>query len=644
MRFRNPTDTRSNKKQVARPRLERLEAREVPAAYSFANGVFTINVAEVPARLVQIDSAGGLVRVGGRVATTVAGTPTGRLAAQSVTRIVVNGSEQDDAVSLAGVNTQGFRNLSGQVTVFGNGGNDTITGSAFDDEIHGGEGTDRVFGIGGRDRIFGESGHDNLWGDGNSGSWERLGGSDVIEGGDGNDYLSGYGGDDVMRGGDGNDTLLGGGGNDQLWGNAGVDRVDGGTAYDRAWYDAADASLKNNPSNVEDRRLEATGVAPAAPAKLRPANVWTRTVDLNWDDRSGNETAFVVYQSRDGVNYTEAGRVGAGRTGMRVNGLRPGTRYWFRVVAVNGAGASGASNTIEVATRGQGAGEGLRVDWNRDGIADLVFVKQANTGTGTTEVHIRDGATAFQTSLLDAGTPLHETGSNWAFQVADYNRDGVPDLVGFAKSGTGTGSTEIHVLDGASNFQNFSEHTGTALGEVGPQAALSLQDLNRDGRLDLVCVLKYDTGTGTTEVHALDGASGYRNWILHTGTALGVTGEEAEFHWGDFNRDGVLDLCLVSKNNTGSGRVEVHVLDGASGFQGFSVHAATALGMVGSEAQFSVGDYNGDGALDVYYVRADGTASGRVELHVLDGGRGFAEYLCEGPTALAAGEAGRWFV
>jgi Ca2+-binding RTX toxin-like protein len=74
-------------------------------------------------------------------------------------------------------------------------------------------------------------------------------GSDVIQGGagndfiygeaslgDGDDYLYGYGGNDHLEGGNGNDTLYGGAGHDVLLGGDGQDRLDGyatsGVEYD----------------------------------------------------------------------------------------------------------------------------------------------------------------------------------------------------------------------------------------------------------------------------------------------------------------------------------------------------------------------------------------------------------------------------
>jgi hypothetical protein len=70
--------------------------------------------------------------------------------------------------------------------------------------------------------------------DGGSGNDLLTGGSarNVISGGTGNDVLYGDGGDDVLLGGDGNDDLFGGSGNDVLVGGNGCDVLDGGIGRD----------------------------------------------------------------------------------------------------------------------------------------------------------------------------------------------------------------------------------------------------------------------------------------------------------------------------------------------------------------------------------------------------------------------------
>ncbi len=262
---------------------------------------------------------------------------------------------------------------------------------------------------------------------------------------------------------------------------------------------------------------------------------------------------------------------------------------------------------------------GLLPDWNGDGVGDLLVVHSANTASGQTEVEVLDGASDFQTALAHLVTPLPTVGSAVAFDFADFNGDGKPDLYVLVKSNTGSHSTEVHILDGSSNFQTWSLHTTTALGETDAASDFQVVDFNRDGKPDLVAFKKSSTGSNSTEIHVLDGATNFQGWLLHTGTALHETGAEGWLHLADVNRDGAFDLVYVKQSGTGSGHTEVHALDGRSGFRSFNLHAAAALPETGDEAEFRYADFNGDGTPDLFYVQKRNTGSGHTEVHVVNG-------------------------
>jgi hypothetical protein len=123
------------------------------------------------------------------------------------------------------------------------------------------------------------------------------------------------------------------------------------TAGTRYWVRvrAGNGTGYSDFSNVVE--VVTRGEAPSAPGNLRVANVWARTVDLNWDDRSGNETEFRIAVSRDGGStWDNVGVVGANATSFRVQNLLPGTRYLFRVWAGNGTGHSDFSNVVDLRT------------------------------------------------------------------------------------------------------------------------------------------------------------------------------------------------------------------------------------------------------------------------------------------------------
>ena len=91
---------------------------------------------------------------------------------------------------------------------------------------------------------------------------------------------------------------------------------------------------------------------PAAPINLRTANVWAETIDLNWDDKAGNESEYRVAISRDGgASWDSLAVLSANTTSYRVQNLSPVTRYCFKVRAGNSAGYSEYSNVVDVTTK-----------------------------------------------------------------------------------------------------------------------------------------------------------------------------------------------------------------------------------------------------------------------------------------------------
>ena len=102
-------------------------------------------------------------------------------------------------------------------------------------------------------------------------------------------------------------------------------------------------------------------------------------------------------------------------------------------------------------------------------LRDLEGELNQRESEGWETVQILNGADGFQTWLLNVATPLPRTGSDlsWMFVLGDYNGDGAQDLYSILKTGTGSGKTEVHVLDGANAFQTWLANLATAQGTLG---------------------------------------------------------------------------------------------------------------------------------------------------------------------------------
>ncbi len=104
------------------------------------------------------------------------------------------------------------------------------------------------------------------------------------------------------------------------------------------------------------------------------------------------------------------------------------------------------------------------LDINRDGFSDLVAIKTRSTGTRSTELHVLDGKSGFSRFIIQTGTALHETGSNFDFLVGLTPRGGIM-IYAIKKRNTGTNSTEIHTISSRRGY-NFYSQNGTPLPET----------------------------------------------------------------------------------------------------------------------------------------------------------------------------------
>lgn len=168
----------------------------------------------------------------------------------SRTKLLVDGGDGNDLI-IGGAEADEIRGGSGNDLIVGGANDDTIFGGGGDDTLHGDDGRDFLIGGEGNDAFNGGPGPDqlleqrpvNLFTQPTTfgAQFEVTGGSDIADGGEGddlivlgpgadtaegnlgNDFVYGVDGDDRLAGGAGDDTVAGGAGSDRLWGGPGAD-------------------------------------------------------------------------------------------------------------------------------------------------------------------------------------------------------------------------------------------------------------------------------------------------------------------------------------------------------------------------------------------------------------------------------------
>jgi 5-hydroxyisourate hydrolase-like protein (transthyretin family) len=234
----------------------------------------------------------------------------------------------------------------------------------------------------------------------------------------------------------------------------------------------------------------------------------------------------------------------------------------------------------------------------------------------------------------------------WRFGSVPSTTLATRDLAFVKWAPTGSGRIEVHTATAASGYASFGVHAATPIGAGDTNGVFDMADVNADGRSDLVYIKRRNTGSGRIEVHWVNAATGYSSFGGNIATVFSTADDpNGSFEMADMNGDGRADLVFTKTRNTGSGRIELHWADAASGYARFGANLATAFSLADAgNGYFHPADMNADGRVDLAFVKIRNTGSGRIEVHWANAAAGYGSFGGHYATALSGAERNNgWF-
>ena len=139
-----------------------------------------------------------------------------------------------------------------------------------------------------------------------------------------------------------------------------------------------------------------------------------------------------------------------------------------------------------------------------------------------------------------------------------------------------------------------------------------------------------------TEVHILSGKSKFEKFIFQKETGLHETDRNSKFCVGDYTGDGNLDLFYISKQNNKSKKTEVHILNGSDEYKSFHLHGITCLEETNDDWDFGVSNYISGRNKDIYCIkkRIENGNNKCTEVHILNGLSNNSDFALQTQTKL----------
>lgn len=233
---------------------------------------------------------------------------------------------------------------------------------------------------------------------------------------------------------------------------------------------ASNKDGKSGYSNVASATTSGVALPPNAPDGLTALAVSTTQINLKWNDRSDNETNFVIERSiGNNTHYEIIADVNANDTTFESTGLTANQTYFYRVRAANEDGNSAYSNEASATTLSTGVAPNAPSDlygrvlsqtsielfWTDNSNNEEVFIlerAEERNGERGSFVPIDNAITSNTISYLNSG--LAPDTKYW-YRIKAKNQDGESSYTESAAIITSVDGKPVIVMHEETKFPHF---------------------------------------------------------------------------------------------------------------------------------------------------------------------------------------------